>query len=82
MYKTIAREKNTTIVQQQPILNKRLQLPKVHCNKLKRRKPSEHRKRKLEVVKIKNEEFYQNWQSYFNEKGSVDINGTLLLWLY
>jgi hypothetical protein len=36
MYKTIAREKNTTIVQQQPILNKRLQLPKVNCKQIEK----------------------------------------------
>jgi hypothetical protein len=74
---TIAREKNTTIVQQQPILNKKIATAKSALQQIeKAEKPSDTVKRKkLEVVKIKNEEFTKIGSLYFNEKGSVDING-------
>ncbi|MFV8354383.1 energy transducer TonB [Flavobacterium sp. XS2P14] len=74
---TIAREKNTTIVQQQPILNKKIATAKSALQQIeKTEKPSDTVKRKkLEVVKIKNEEYSKIGSLYFNDKGSVDING-------
>ncbi|MBB1192611.1 regulatory sensor-transducer, BlaR1/MecR1 family protein [Flavobacterium sp. SOK18b] len=75
--KTVAREKNNTIVQQQPILNEKIAIAKSALQQIeKAEKPSDTVKRKkLEVVKIRNEEYTKIGSLYFNDKGSVDING-------
>jgi hypothetical protein len=74
---TVAREKNNTIVQQQPILNKKIATAKSALQQIEK---SENqidtiKRKKLEVVKIKNEDFTKIGSLYFNDKGSIDING-------
>jgi hypothetical protein len=74
---TVAREKNDPILVQQPILNEKIAIAKTALQQIeKSEKPSDTIKRKkLEVVKIKNEEYTKIGSLYFNDKGSVDING-------
>ena len=74
---TVAREKNDPILVQQPILNEKIATAKSalqQIEKLEIRSDTIKRK-KLEVVKIRNEAYTKIGSLYFNDKGSVDING-------
>ena len=75
--KTVARERINTIVQKQPILNEKIAIAKSALQQFEKvEKPSDTIKRKkLEVVQIKNKEYTKIGSLYFNEKGSVDSNG-------
>ena len=74
---TVAREKDNTIVQQQPILNKKIATAKSELQQIEKseKRSDTIKRKKLEVVKIKNEDFTKIGSLYFNDKGSIDING-------
>jgi len=75
--KTVAKEKNNPILEQQPILNEKIATAKSvlqHIEKSVKQNDTVKRK-KLAVVKIKNEEYTKIGSLYFNDKGSIDISG-------
>ena len=74
---TVAREKNDPILVQQPILNEKIAIAKSALQQIEKseKRSDTIKRKKLEVVKIKNEEYTKIGSLYFNDKGSIDING-------
>ena len=75
--KTVAREKNVPILIEQPILNEKIATAKSALQQIEKseKRSDTIKRKKLEVVKIKNEEYTKIGSLYFNDKGSVDIKG-------
>lgn len=75
--KTVAREKNDPILIEQPILNEKIATAKSALQQIEKseKRSDTIKRKKLEVVKIKNEEYTKIGSLYFNDKGSVDIKG-------
>ena len=75
--KTVAREKNSTPMVKETVLDKKITTVAAFLKEGEKsdKQNDTIKRKKLEVVKIKNEDYTKIGSLYFNDKGSIDISG-------